>query len=62
MCKALEDLYLDGVEKGREEEVKSLIIKNHNAGLADEVIAAFLDKSIDFIRKIVFEEKQKVNV
>lgn len=62
MCKALEDLYMDGVEEGRNQEIRSLIIKNHNAGLADEMIAKFLEKTVDYVKNIILEEKQKVNV
>lgn len=62
MCKALEDLYNDGVEKGIEKGIekglRSLVIKKHHAGLTDEVIAEFIEKSVEYVRSIIMEEQQ----
>lgn len=64
MCKALEDLYMDGVkegiEQGKKQELYSLIIKKHNTGMADEIIADFLEKSVEFVKSVITEEKQRV--
>ena len=60
MCKALEDLYNDGVEVGKETKLKEQVQKKLAKGLSVEVIADALEESVEKIEAIISElEKAK---
>lgn len=53
MCKALEDLYQDGVNEGRDDKLKELVAKKLAKNKSVEVIAAELEEDISVIEDIV---------
>jgi len=61
MCKALEDLYNDGVEQGIElgerQKLKELVGKKLTKGYSVDEIAEMLEESVEIIREFVNELK-----
>ena len=59
MCKALEDLYNDGVERGREQgerqKLKSMVKKKVQKGYSVEAIADMLEEDVETIQELVDE-------
>ena len=53
MCKALEDLYQDGVNEGRDDKLKELVAKKLAKNKTVEVIANELEEDISIIDEIV---------
>ena len=63
MCKALEDLYAEGIEQGIEQGIKQgieqgkreIILRNYSNGMQDSTIAQFLDMTTAAVRQIIQE-------
>ena len=65
MCKALDDLFAEGIEKGIVEGIekgiaegiekrdRDLIIKKHIKGIPAEVIAEFLEVPVEMVNKVI---------
>lgn len=57
MCKALDDLFAEGIEKGIAEGIekrdRDLIIKKHIKGIPAEVIAEFLEVPVEMVNKVI---------
>jgi len=52
MCKALEDLYEEGMEKG----IEKLILKKHNKGISVQDIADFIELSVEEVEDIIKQQ------
>lgn len=56
MCKALEELYAEGIEQGIEQRNKELIMAKLSQGVSIDVVADFLDMSIEAVKEVVSGE------
>ena len=65
MCKALEDLYNDGVEQGIErgerKKLKTQVMKKMQKGCSVEMIADMLEESVEIIRELACELENGLN-
>ena len=55
MCKAIQEMYDDGVRQGRDELLKELIRRKLQKKKTLDQIAEELEESVEFIRKIIKE-------
>lgn len=55
MCKALEEIFEDGIEKGADGKLKELISRKLQKGKDPETIAEELEDSVDTIRRLIQE-------
>ena len=61
MCKALEDLYNDGVELGERQKLKELVGKKLEKGFSVDEIAEMLEESVEIIRELACELENGLN-
>lgn len=52
MCKALDDLYQEGVEKGRAEALRDFVFRKLQKGNTIEEIVDILEESVDVVKEI----------
>ena len=55
MCKAIQEMYDDGVRQGRDELLKELIQRKLQKKKTPDQIAEELEESVEFIEKIIRE-------
>lgn len=55
MCKAIQEMYDDGVQHGRDELLKELIQRKLQKKKTPDQIAEELEESVEFIGKIIKE-------
>ena len=55
MCKAIQEMYNDGVRQGRDELLKELIQRKLQKKKTPDQIAEELEESVEFIGKIIKE-------
>ena len=53
MCKALEDIYNDGLNEGKKELIAQLIQNNFSKGYSPEMIADMLEVELEIVQKIL---------
>lgn len=55
MCKALQDLYEEGIGQGIEQGIRELIVRKYRKGVSIEEIADFVEMSCEKVQEIVEE-------
>ncbi len=53
MCKAFEDMRMEGRAEGRTEAANELIISMHENGLDDEMIAKIAKVTVEYVKKVL---------
>ena len=53
MCKAVDDLYKDGIKKGKKEEKIENIKTMHKNGATVELISQLLSLDINYVKKVL---------